>query len=394
MIDVSAALEIVLRHAKVLTPEVTAVMSSSLGQVVSESVPADLDSPPFDKSMMDGYAIRIADASQELRDVGEIAAGTVSNHTLQAGEAIRIFTGAPIPDGADCVVMHERTTLANDLVRVNDPTLTAGRNIIRRGAEMKAGDAVILPGTLLTPATFGVLSSVGRTRVQAYPRPKVVVLATGDELVEPNRTPRPGQIRNSNGPMLMAQADRAGALPRYLGIAPDTEAALRSFIGEGLEIGDVVVMAGGVSAGKLDLVPKVLTDLGVTTHFHHVRMKPGKPLLFGTKGDVMIFGLPGNPVSAFLGFELFVKPLLKVMAGHPAPQHQTTKLPLTAPLASNHDRPTYHPAKLVDGGVQPLSWFGSADLRGLLSADAFVLLSPGVVKYEAGDAVDVMSIGN
>jgi molybdopterin molybdotransferase len=286
--------------------------------------------------------------------------------------------------------MQERTTRTADVVTINDPTIAVGKNILRRATEMTAGQTVIPPGSVLTSAAFGLLASVGRTRVHAHPRPRVTVVATGDELVEANRTPRGGQIRNSNGPMLTALADRAGALPRYLGIAPDSEAALRSFIGEGLEISDVLVLAGGVSAGRLDLVPKVLADLGVQTHFHHVRMKPGKPLLFGTRGKVKVFGLPGNPVSAYVGFELFVKPMIRVLMGHAAQGHVLRQLPLTTALTANHDRPTYHPATIVADGVTPAAWFGSADLRALLGSNAFILLPPGPVQATMKDLVDVM----
>jgi molybdopterin molybdotransferase len=394
MIEVAAAREIVLQHAKPLPAEMTAAMSSSLGQVLAADIAADLDSPPFDKSMMDGYAIHTADVPGGfgvLRLSGQIAAGQAASLTLHTATAIRIFTGAPIPKGANAVVMQERTTLQGDDVTVNDPGITTGKNILRRGAEMKAGDIALPAGTLLTPAAFGLLAAVGKTTVPAYPRPKVCVLATGDELVEARKTPGPGQIRNTNGPMLMAQAARAGALPRYLGIAPDDETALKSYISEGLTTSNVLVLAGGVSVGKLDLVPNVLADLGVQSHFHKVRMKPGKPLFFGTRGEVMVFGLPGNPVSAFVGFELFVRPALRVLAGH-ADRHVIERLPLTKPLTANHDRPTYHPAKLAANGIEPLPWFGSPDLRGMLNADAFILIPPGEVKFEAGTDVDVMRI--
>jgi len=395
MLEVDAARSLVLERATPLAPEMTALMTSALGQVLALGVAADVDSPPFDKAMMDGYAVNIADLPGGfgvLRVSGQIAAGDGKPTLLHTATAIRIFTGAPIPNGADAVVMQERTCEHSGDVEVNDKSLVKGSNILRRASEMTAGEIVVPAGTRLTPAAFGLLAAVGRTTVSAIPRPRVAIVATGDELVEPNRVPGPGQIRNSNGPMLVAQSTRAGALPRYLGIATDSEVALRSFVKEGLEIADVLVLAGGVSVGKLDFVPQVLTEFGVETHFHKVRMKPGKPLLFGTKGRTLVFGLPGNPVSALVGFELFVRPALMKLAGHAVAPPAPWRLPLTAPLQAKHDRPTYHPAKLVGERVTPLPWAGSADLRGLLTANAFILLPPGEVSLTVGDSVDVIAI--
>lgn len=397
MLEVAAARGIVLQRAKPLPAEITALMTTALGQVLAQDVAADIDSPPFDKSMMDGYALRTCDLTNgfaRLSVTEEVIAGGTTAKVLQASEAIRIYTGAPIPAGADAVVMQERTTLTGATVTVNDSSLALEKNIIRRGAEMKAGEVVAKAGTLLTPSAFGLFATVGKTSVMTVPRPKVAVVATGNELVEPARTPRAGQIRNSNGPMLMAQAASAGALPRYLGIATDDEPALRSFIAEGLEISNVLLLAGGVSAGRLDLVPKVLADLGVTVHFHKVRMKPGKPLLFGTKGNTLVFGLPGNPVSAYVGFELFVRPALAKLAGLPERTMAIEELPLTAPLAANHDRPTYHPATVSASGVTPLPWFGSADLRALLAVEAFIVLPEGEVNSAAGNTANVLRLAH
>ena len=387
MLEVSAALDIVLRHARRLPAETVPLAPTALGQVLAEGVAADLDSPPFDKAMMDGYAVRAADGG-ERRVVGEVAAGGSAAVVVGPGEAVRIFTGAPIPPGADAVVKQEDTTADGGVVRLMSP-LKPGQNIFRRGQEMTAGDVVLPAGTALSPVALGVLAAVGRTEVAVFPRPTVGVIVTGNELVEAGTRPTGGQIRNTNGPMLAAQAARAGAMPRYLGIARDDEAAMRALIADGLESSNVLLLSGGVSVGKYDLVPDVLKSLGVETHFHSVRMKPGKPLLFGTKGGTLVLGLPGNPVSGYVGFELFVRPALDTMLGRESATRVLT-LPLSEPLTANHDRPTYHPAVVARDSVRPLPWSGSADLRGLLAATGFVVIPPGAVKLAVGDAVSVV----
>jgi molybdopterin molybdotransferase len=389
LLDVATARSLVLAQCRRLPFEITPMMSAALGLVVAEDVPADVDSPPFAKALMDGYAVRSIDFSAgkaDLRVVAEVQAGAVPKMPVGEGEAVRIFTGAPLPAGADAVVMVEKTQLiAADAVRIVDDGLKAGQHVLGRGAEMNIGEIAVPAGTVLTPAAFGLLAAVGRTTVRATPAPRVAILATGNELVEPNMKPLAGQIRNTNGAMLVAQCVRAGALPRYLGIARDDETVLRSFILEGLTTANVLLIAGGVSAGKFDLVPKVLADLGVSIHFHSVRVKPGKPLLFGTRGDTLVFGLPGNPVSSFVGFELFARPALRLLGGHAEPGPEIIPLTLTDDFSADNNRPTYHPAIVNGTRVRPLPWFGSAD--------AFLELPAGPLNYRAGEAVNVLAAG-
>jgi molybdopterin molybdotransferase len=291
--------------------------------------------------------------------------------------------------------MIERCEPAGETaVRVPGP-VTAGLNIQPRAKEIRRGETVLKAGTRLRAPEIGLLAIVGRPSVPMHPSPRVAVLATGDELVEPDREPGPGQIRNSNAPMLVAQTASAGAHPHYLGIARDNVSHLWQLIGDGLTH-DVLLLSGGVSAGKLDLVPEVLRDLGVTAHFHKVRMKPGKPVLFGTREQTLVFGLPGNPVSAFVCFELFVRPALRGLAGIAVGPPEFVSLPLAEDFKYGTDRPTYHPARVercaIGEGVRPVAWQGAPDLRALTAANSLLIVPEGEHSLRAGDAVPVLRL--
>jgi molybdopterin molybdotransferase len=403
MLAVADAQRLILHHARPLPPETTTLSPSALGLVLAEDVASDLDSPPHDKSMMDGYAVRAADlpAGQgALVVIEEIPAGKLPTKTVGQGQATRIMTGAPLPDGADAVIVVERTTMLEGRVCIDDRPPQPGQNILRRASEMRRGDVVLSGGTVLRPQELGVLATVGRTTVRAVPSPRVSVLSTGDEVVEAGQTPGPGQIRNSNGPMLVAQAVRAGGAAHYLGIARDNLDSLRPLIAEGLRA-DLLILSGGVSAGKLDLVPGVLQEAGVVAHFHKVEMKPGKPVFFGTRSaerPALVFGLPGNPVSSFVCFELFVRPALRRLRGLPDTAPQTCSAALAEDFVYRTDRPTYHPARVeaMDGGwrVRPVPWFGSPDLRGLTRANALVVFPAGDHTHRAGQRFPVLHLGD
>jgi len=261
-------------------------LSDATGLVLAEEIFADRDSPPFDKALMDGYALRAADVLNgraTLRVIEEVTAGQVPQLAVGTGEATRIMTGAPIPAGADAVVQVEHTRFVSensDDVEIETGPVFAGRNLIFRGASVRAGDRVVPAGQRLRAQEVGCLAEVGRSQVSVFPRPRVAVLATGDELVPIDETPGPGQIRNSNEAMLVSQLIQAGVTPVPLGIARDNVAELREKISLGLQC-DALLLSGGVSAGKLDLVPSVLVALGVRQVFHKVRVKPGQPLWFG-----------------------------------------------------------------------------------------------------------------
>ena len=412
MLTVAEALAIVLENVQPLSEQPAALDRDVLGLLLAEDVASDLDMPPFDKAMMDGFAVRTADlrgGRAELAITDEILAGKMPTRSVGAGEAARIMTGAPVPRGADVVVMIERCELLGDRVRIDDDNARPGKNILPRGKEMREGEVVLHAGSRIRPQELGLLAAVGRTQVRVQPRPRVAILSTGDEIVEPGVKPGPSQIRNSNGMMLVGQTARAGAVPHFCGIAPDEPAKLKAMIAEGLR-DDVLLLSGGVSAGKLDLVPGILQELGVQALFHKVSMKPGKPVLFailpsahrgrgaGGEGESpprVVFGLPGNPISSLVCFELFVRPALRRMLGlRPGPEW--VKATLTQDGVYKTDRPTYHPAILqpTPSGwtVAMVSWFGSPDLRGVTAANAFALLSVGDHTYRTGQTLDVLRV--
>ena len=394
MLPVIEAQSIVLSQASPLPMEVTALTTTALGQVLAADIASDMDSPPFTKAMMDGFAVHSGpelSLSSTLTIVEEIQAGAVPQKSIGVGETARIMTGAPRPQGADAVVQIERVEVIDSQTIRLQELPRPGQHILNQGSEMRVGQIVLPKGTMLKPQDFGILGSVGKTTMPAFPMPQVAIMATGDELVEPMRRPKPGQIRNTNGPMLVAQTVRAGAIPRYLGIAKDNVEHLRSLIGEGLETTQVTILSGGVSAGKFDLVPQVLQELGVQSHFHKVEMKPGKPVFFGTRGKKLVFGLPGNPVSSYVCFELFVRPALRQLRGEKEVLPRQIRIPLTIPFQNSNDRPTYFPARIEvheDGWkIEPLKWFGSADLCSISSANALIVLPAGKVDYPAGEKV-------
>lgn len=399
MLSIDDALAAVLDNATAL-PVVALSLADALGHVLAENVASDIDSPPFDKAMVDGYAVVAADLAggrATLDVIEDITAGMVPRLAVSTGKATRIMTGSPMPDGADAVVMIERVTdQAGGRVTLSDDRVAAGQNIQPRGKSLVRGQTVVPAGTLLRSIEIGALAEVGRAVVQAIRRPHVAVIATGDELVPHGQTPGAGQIRNSNSPMLVAAARESGATAIDLGIARDNADAIAAAIETGLA-SDIVLLSGGVSAGVLDLVPGVLKSLGVEELFHRVRVKPGKPLWFGRRRHggrtSLVFGLPGNPVGSLVSFELFVRPAIANLAGRGEVTAVRQTAVLVSPLASRGDRPTYYPAayrQTPDGlRVEPLTWHGSADLATLVRANAFVVMPAGDRLYVPGETVEV-----
>lgn len=408
MLTVPQALAAILDRVRT-KPPVRAPLTGCLGLVLAEDVASDTDSPPYDKSMMDGYAViagDLAGGGATLVLLEEVTAGQVPTQFVRRGHCTRIMTGAPIPGGADAVVMVERTELKpgsktagnKGFDRVHFPGTEAkpNDNILRAGATLQRGETVLYSGHALRPMEIGLLAEIGRADVLAYPAASVAVLATGDELVPPGKPIKTGQIRNSNSPMLTALVTRTGAKGVDLGIARDTPKDLAAKIEQGLEH-DVLVLSGGVSAGVLDLVPATLKKLGVEEVFHKVHLKPGKPLWFGVKetpaGPKLVFGLPGNPVSSLVCFELFVRPALAELAGSPRGGMPVRHLPLLREHTQRGDRPTYFPAAIRGGPHAPtveiLHWLGSADLRALVDANCLAAFPAGTYTRAAGEKIEV-----
>ncbi len=388
MIDVPAAQQLVLQHVRCGSTASIPFGLGCLDRTIAADIRAEQDSPAFDKSMMDGYAVRAGDGNR-LRVVGVIPAGGATSDPLLPHEAMRIFTGAPLPLGADAVVKQEDVQREQDHIQLSQ-TARVGQNILRRGSDMKIDDVVLPQGTLINPAVLGLLATLGCTTVPVVQRPTVSVLATGSELVAVNQKPVGSQIRNSNGPMIAGLAQSCGAEVINELLVPDDPTRLRSAISACLT-SDVLILSGGVSVGDYDHVPKVLAELGLVTVFHQVNMKPGKPVLFGTIGGTLVFGLPGNPLSAFVCFHLFVRPALLVMLGR-SPQITPIPAQLTIDCHSKHDRPTYAPAKIHSIGVEPLPWQGSSTIRALVEANALQLFPAGEFHAKAGDHVPVLPL--
>jgi molybdopterin molybdotransferase len=404
MISVERALQLI--ETSVAALDVVRVsIAEAVGRVVAQDVVSDVDSPPHDKSVMDGYAVIANDVHDgvKLRVVETIVAGDWPRQGIQRGTCAKIMTGAPIPVGADSVVMLESTESLEDdggsWIRVNSQEpISAGRHMLKRAASLAAGETVFHVGHRIRATDIGLLAEVGASHVDVYRQPSVAVLSTGNELVAAHDIPRRGQIRNSNGPMLAALCRKMGFPVTDLGIVHDHPGELRSKIEMGLER-EILLLSGGVSAGILDLVPKTLADLSVQNVFHGVAVKPGKPIWFGVlkkEGKrTLVFGLPGNPVSSLVCFTLFVRAAMARMAGLDPQPHYSW-----ATLAKPHDvrgnRPTYWPGRTVTGLekwlVEPIEWQGSSDMRALGVADVLIFLNTPPASHAAGEAVPVLRL--
>ena len=375
-------------------------LAEAAGRVLAREVLADLDLPPFEKSAMDGYAVRSGDVSGEvrLRRLGESRAGEPWTGEVASGECIAIYTGAALPASCDAVVMVEKSRReGSEVVLADDPA--PGQHVCHRGEDIHEGERVLSPGRRLQARDLSLLASVGCDPVQVFRRPRVSILTTGDELVAPSERPGPGQIREGNTLHLAAMARAAGAEVRIAGVVSDDPLSLREAFTEALEKGDVLISTGGVSMGEYDLVGAALLDCGVEQVFHKVAIKPGKPVWFGVRDRALVFGLPGNPVSCLVAHEVFVRPALAKLAGAEpsewAPRLRRARWVGEPPRAI--PRQQNLPVELglgADGVLEarPVRWRGSADLVGLSRAEALAVVPAGE-SLATGSLCDLRPLG-
>ncbi|MFH1160273.1 MAG: gephyrin-like molybdotransferase Glp, partial [bacterium] len=374
-IPLEEALEIVLKAAAHPVTEQVSIQNS-LGRVLATNLTSDIDMPPFDKSTVDGFACRMADIMavgaihelpQPLMIMDTIPAGKIPEHPIGPRQCARIMTGAIVPEGADAVIMVEDSEETGDsrvILHLRDGV----SNIRRCGEDVKKGEVVLVSGTLLKPAHIAVLASIGAINIPVYRRPRVAVISTGDELVEPSQIPGIASIRDSNRFQLISQIQKMDGVPFDLGISRDTEKELREKILAAMESHEVVLLTGGVSMGMYDYVPGILNECGVEILFKSIAIQPGRPTLFGRKGKNYVFGLPGNPVSSFVLFELLVKPFLYKLTGHDfiAPQ---VRLPMgTTYSRKKSARRSIIPISIRNGEIFPVDYHGSAHINAYISA--------------------------
>lgn len=376
-------------------------LSDALGCTLAAEVKTDIDYPPFDKAMMDGFAVQSsccqADSSR-LRIVGEVAAGAVAGSVVGAGEALRINTGAPVPAGADAVIMIENVEISPDGREiVTQARPKPGDHIARRGVDIRAGEVVLTAGTSLGPAQIAAAAAAGAATVRVHRRPRMSILVTGDELVDMTTAPSAGQIRNSNGPCLLALAAASHCEVVDLGTVGDDKAELAARIQEGLRA-DVLCITGGMSMGQHDYVPGLLREAGVRLEVQKIAIKPGKPTAFGVgPAGQLVFGLPGNPVSCFVCFLIFVRPALAGLQGHPVEMPSTIPAELELPLKPAGPRAEFIPARLrqVEPGrwqVAATAWQGSGDPFGLARSNGLMVRAAHAPVSPSGSIIPVVPL--
>jgi molybdopterin molybdotransferase len=370
-------------------------LEHAFGRILAEQIFADRDYPPFDRSTRDGFAVRSADTTAPgatLECIGEIRAGAEFEGTIRIGQCVEIMTGAAVPSGADAVIMIEHTKRAGNIITL-ERAVERGTSIVPRGREVRSGSILLTHGALLGYPQLAVIAQVGQTRLRVSSHPRIAILSTGDEVVDVDSDPGPLQIRNSNGLALQTLVGMSGAEPVQLGNAPDELEVLRKRIERGLEE-DVLVLSGGVSMGKYDLVEQALADLGAEFHFTGVAIRPGRPAVFATCRDKLVFGLPGNPVSTMVTFELFVLPAIDLLSGtfpRPLPVFHAK---LATPVHEKGEMTHFLPARIEWEGrearVTQLPWQGSGDIVALALANGFLIVGPERPEIAPGEWVDVL----
>ncbi len=386
MIPFDEAFDIVSAHTLAVGVEPLSIQDC-VGRILAQDVVADIDFPPFDKSAMDGYACRAADVSQSLEVLETIPAGSLPTKVVGAGQCSKIMTGAQIPVGADCVFMVEQAEDVEGRVRYTGKKVPG--NICYQGEDVKSGDVVLESGTRIEPAHVAVLASVGCVVPIVARRPRVGILVTGSELVDPSRKPSEAQIRETNGYQLRAQLETIGISCTYYGVIEDDESKIEVTLLQAMGENEVVLVCGGSSVGDFDFVPVLFEKHCNEMLIEKINIKPGKPLMFATYSGGVCYGMPGNPVSTYVLMELLVKPFLLHSMG-------LTDQPRIVSLRLNKDlkircarRQTFIPVKVVDGGVERIAFHGSAHIHAMCTADGLILLPEGENVFEAGSLINV-----
>ncbi len=371
-------------------PLIEVNLQEALGRVLGENVISDINMPPFDKSAMDGYACRREDLGQKLEVLEVIQAGIMPKKQVFANQCSKIMTGAPVPKGADCVIMVEYTEEKNGFMIA--ATNKTSNNICYKAEDIKKDDIVLKKGKIINPAEIAVLATAGYAKVKVSIKPRVGIIATGSELVDVAESAKDAKIRNSNSEQLAAQCIKLGADVTNYGIAEDTQGDIEKALQSVMLKNDLVILSGGVSMGDFDLVPGILKENGFNFLFESVAMQPGRPTIFGTHFDENIYccGLPGNPVSTFIIFELLLKPFLYGMMGH---SYKPIKIPLELEKEikrKKSKRQSSIPIKIENGKVIPIEYHGSAHINAMTLADGLITMPIGVAEYAKGTMIEVM----
>jgi molybdopterin molybdotransferase len=387
MITIEEAYRIVMNHVKAF-PSERVGLNESLGRILAEDIVTDIDMPPFNKSAVDGFACKIADLDSDLEILETIPAGKMPEFVVRRGKCSRIMTGSAIPEGSECIVMVEDTMIL-DNGRMRAKIKPERPNICYQGEDIRAGDTVLPKGIFIKPQHIAVLAAAGAISPKVSMQLNVGILSTGDELVEPEHIPFPSKIRNTNAYQLIAQVTNTGAIPHYGGIASDNETSLSSMLSNSLDQNDIVLLTGGVSMGDFDFVPDAMKSLDIEILFKSIAIQPGKPTVFGKKGDQFVFGLPGNPVSSFVLYEILVKPfILRTMGCTQEPM--MLKLPAGADIKrKKSSRKVLIPVRIENGQVFPIDYHGSAHINAYTKADGLIAVEPGKDKVAKGEMTDV-----
>ena len=392
MISVQQAKKLIQEHSIALTP-IQIQLSDAAGHTLAQDIYASCDIPAFRQSSMDGYAVKFEENISELSLAGEMAAGSDQENTINQGEAYRIFTGAPLPNGADTVIMQEKVTIEGNRIFLNDPNLEAGLNAREKGSEISTGEIAMTRGNLLTPAALGFLAGIGTTWISVYPKPRVAIILTGNELQKPGLPLNFGQVYESNSYALTAALKQAGIADIEVLEAKDELKTLTEVLKAALKTNDMVLLTGGVSVGDYDFVIEAAVQCDVQQIFHKVKQKPGKPLYFGTKQQQLIFGLPGNPSSVLSCFYNYVLPAIAVLS-NTSSKIQQLEAALTSPYQKPAGLTHFLKGRYDAGKATPLGAQESYRLSSFAQANCLICLEEEKTAFNAGDKVSLFLLPN